>query len=76
LNGNLPLNSIGSRTSFGRGAGRYRPAIATSYSCLSSIRSERSTDRDQGSTAMKTIVIGVMSQEQIRARTIAIAKGE
>ena len=25
---------------------------------------------------MKTIVIGVMSQEQIRARTIAIAKGE
>ena len=25
---------------------------------------------------MKTIVIGVMSQDQIRARTIAIAKGE
>ena len=25
---------------------------------------------------MKTIVIGVMSQEQIRARTLAIAKGE
>ena len=25
---------------------------------------------------MKTIVIGVMSQEQIRARAIAIAKGE
>ena len=25
---------------------------------------------------MKTIVIGVMSREQIRARTIAIAKGE
>ena len=26
--------------------------------------------------SMKTIVIGVMSQEQIRARAIAIAKGE
>lgn len=25
---------------------------------------------------MKTIVIGVMSQEQIRARTFAIAKGD
>jgi hypothetical protein len=25
---------------------------------------------------MKTIVIGVMPQEQVRARTIAIAKGE
>lgn len=26
--------------------------------------------------SMKTIVIGVMTQEQIRARVIAIAKGE
>lgn len=30
----------------------------------------------QGSTAMKTIVIGVMPQEQIRARALAIVKGE
>lgn len=29
-----------------------------------------------GDTAMKPIVIGVMPQEQIRARTLAIAKGE
>jgi len=30
----------------------------------------------QGSTPMKTIVIGVMSQEPIRARAISIARGE
>ena len=36
----------------------------------------RGRSSHQGSTAMKTIVIGVMPQEHIRARAIAIAKGE
>jgi len=36
----------------------------------------RGRSRHQGSIAMKTNVIGVMPQEQIRARAIAIANGE